>query len=191
MNDRPYQLIPYQLTEENFRKYEPFITRAVNAWPQETEFVRDEMKDAKGLISPHTFAARMRDAILSFKRYSWTPTTIDIPKLQAMTGQFSIAFGEGGSVWWKAKGKRGRPPTDPQKARAQGFAIDADVDRKPWKEVTEDEVRAVALLLDKGRLTGPIVFDGLLPHETKETIEAEFNVVLTWDHENRKTIISA
>lgn len=180
---------PPQLSEHTFRWCEPFIALAVVRWPEETRFDPREMTDLKGSrLSPNTFAARMRDAIVSLKRFGWT-TTVDTQKLSAMTGSFVISYAPDGAVWWKARGRRGRPSML-TKEGDKGYMIDAGIQRIPWQECSDSEVRALALLLDKERLTGPFILNRLLSNEMVTTIQNEFAVVITLVQEKGQTIIT-
>lgn len=182
--------IPSHLSESVFRWCEPFITRAVKSWPEETRFSPEEMTDLEGRrLSPHTFAARMRDQVVGVLRFNWE-TTVDKEKLRAMTGTFVIAFAPDGSVWWKTRGKKGRPSNLTQETRELGFQIDAEVKRTPWGGVSEDELRALALLLDKQRLVGPFTIAFVVPEETREALMAEFAVSVTVDEEKKLTFLS-
>lgn len=186
----PLSQPPPQLSESVFRWCEPYITRAVNAWPEETRFAPEEMVKLDGYrVSPNTFAARMRDAVTSVIKYGWD-TTINVPRLKEMTGLYSVSYAEDGSVWWKHRGRQGRPTNMTPLVRSQGFMVDAGVARAPWKDVTEDELRAVALLIDKQRIEGPFTITGLIPHETGQSLMAEFAVSVMWDHEKNFTTIS-
>ncbi len=177
--------IPSQLSQSVFRWCEPYITRAVHAWPQETVFTPAEMLDLKGnRLSPHTFIARMRDAVVSVKRFGWTPTTVDVVKLSAMAGTFVLAFTPDGSVTWRQKGQRGRP------SGAVTAVPEEDQSSSVWNNPTDDEVRALALLLDSGRLQGPYTLGCTLSAETVMSLENEFNVAVMVDGMKRETIIT-
>lgn len=187
--------IPSHLSEHVFRWCEPFIARAVKAWPQETRFTPDEMRTLDGVkVSPNTFSARMRDAVTSLRRFKWD-TTIDTVKLSAMVGHYVIAFASDGTVWWKAKGHKeaGRPTNVAVDAAGRPFpefGTFEDKEQAPWRDVTEDEVRALALLLDKGRLSGSFTIDTVLPDETVSALENEFNVSVMVDLTKSRTIIT-
>lgn len=195
MNDTspsPPTAILSNLSEASFRFYEPFLKKAVDAWPEETEFRGDAFRTATGYpLSPNTFAARMRDAIVSLYRYHWE-TTIDTSKLWSIRGEFSIAFGlDGQSVWFRRKGRRGRPSQMVTEAREKGEALvgDAEVVRAPWKDTTPDEVRAVCLLITGGRMSGPVVLNQLLSVDEVAFLSTNYDVAVTVDKEKGQTII--
>lgn len=187
----PHGTIESRLGENVFRIYEPHITRAVESWPEETEFKPDSFKNLSGkALSGNTFSARMRDAITSVIRFGWT-TTIDVEKLRAMVGRFAVSMDSTtGSVWWRNKAKRGRPNLSTQEIRSAGYAIDADVTRIPWKDPTKEEIHAVCILLVGGRVTGPIILEGSVEHAFTTALEQQYPVFFTWDPTHNKTIIT-
>lgn len=186
--------LPYHLSERCFRAYEPHIRKAVAAWPQETQFSAAVMTDEEGKrFSPHTFAARLRDSLVSLKRYGWA-TDIDLDKLWSITGEYAIAYASDGTVWWKARGKRGRPSDLTPEARARAERLQGlgtvDTVQREWSKVTEEELRALAVLLHGQRLTGTFVLD--FPDQPADfmEIESKYNVSIVYDNANKKTVIT-
>lgn len=55
--------VPYHQSENCFRRYEPIIREAIKAYPKAVSFKTDR--------SANTDAARCRDAIKSYRLYSW------------------------------------------------------------------------------------------------------------------------
>lgn len=176
--------LPPQLSEGTFRVYEPHIDRAVRAWPTETSWSPSAMTDLAGRrLSPHTFVARFRDAVVSLKRFGWD-TYIDTAKLRSMSGAHVLAYDADGTVWFRARGRRGRPLE--QVAPAPSGASPAP----PWAHPSDDELRALCLLLSCGRLVGPFTLSTQVPAETIKALEAEFNVALVWDDAVGVTVVS-
>ncbi len=175
--------IPSNLSERTFRTYEPFITQGVLAFPKETKFDPNVIG-----VSGNTFAARMRDSIVSLKRFKWE-TMVDCQRLWDITGQFVIAQDKDG-VWFRGKGQRGRPSNLTSEARERNPAIDADVVRTPWKDTTYEEQRALCVLLHSGRLVGPFVLTGLVPERDITDWETEYNVAFVVDTERNLTIVT-
>jgi hypothetical protein len=180
-----------QLSEATFRTYEPFIHRAVKAWPEETRFAPTDMVNEKSgrPLSPNTFAARMRDSVVSLHRFGWT-TYIDIEKFRTMFGTFSVAFDSDGSVWFRNRGRRGRPlvfagervdPSLPTTASASPTWPDG------W---TIEEVEAVCRLIHHARVNGPITLTGILLDEHVHSLMSTFNVGIHVDANNNRTIIT-
>lgn len=182
-------LILPNLSEATFRRYEPFITKAVNAWPVETKFTVGDMIIDGTRVSPHTFAARLRDAITSVKKFNWEPTTVDVKKLWTLAGITAVAYDSDG-VWFRAKGRKGRPTDMIDVARAQGVSAGADVNRAPWANVSSPEIHAVCVLIHHSRLTGPIIIPGKVDPELVDNLEKAFNVSLVYDSGNDKTVIN-
>lgn len=197
MNPQP----PPHLAEPLFRLYERFIADAVRNWPGETEVPKSSMVYGNGArVSPNTFAARWRDAVASLRQYDWPSAVIDKPKFKSIVGQFVITIevpqkvGAGGtpdaSVWWKARGKKGRPFTGVAISRKEGFAVDAQVDRKPWENVSYSELLAVSVLIHNGKLTGPIIVAGQVEQSTVEELEGSHNVAFVFDEGKNITVIT-
>ncbi len=181
--------LPPQLSEATFRFYEPFINSAVKRWPEETQWHHDVMKNEEGkTVSPHTFIARFRDALVSLKRFGWT-TYIDTNKLWSIAGKHCCAYGEDGSVWFKERGRRGRPLDMVDEARKHNHPAAAPVVQS-WRTPSDDEVRALALLIDGGRLVGPFLLHTQLNDETITALENEFNVAFVWDDLQKVTIVT-
>lgn len=194
MNNTPSNAVVLSnLSESSFRFYEPHLRKAVAAWPEETEFRGEHFRTETGYpLSPNTFAARMRDAIVSLHRFGWE-TTIDTKKLWAIRGEFSVAFGaDGQSVWFRRKGRRGRPSQLVTEARKEGAPVlgDADLVRTPWEDATWAEIEAVCLLITTKRLTGPIFLSRALLSAECDNLLSRFDVGLTPDTAKNQTIIT-
>ena len=201
MNPDIVSSLPFPKSERCFRIYEPHIRKAVTAWPQETQFPSSVMYDLLGnKYSPHTFAARMRDALSSLHHYNWE-TDIDLDKLRAMDGEYSVVYSDDGSVWWKAKGKQGRPPgsgpeaRDRARARVAGkvtevVTTEGDMVSRTWTNVKRNEVQALAVLLHYGRLVGPFALDFPNTPDLYADLESQCNVSHVYDPEKHKTVIT-
>lgn len=186
--------LPSHLSERTFRVYEPALTRAVAAFPSETSFPRENFRMENGsLLSINTIVARFRDATVSLKRFRWE-TTVDCDKLWRITGEYMIAPDPSGtSVWFRNKQRRGRPSDLTAEARQRGAGTGAGpstvMPPTTWQNWTEDEVRAVCLLINANRVTGPFVLRGEVSPELVNTFEQTMNVSLTFDQERNETII--
>ena len=192
--------IPSNLSENTYRLYEPHLLRALKRWPDETEFPVSVQVSAEGKqLSPNTFAARMRDSVVSVLRFNWEgrdengqPTTFVLEKLRSIAGTFAVAFDPAGSgsVWFRARGIKGRPSALVQEQRSAGRLGQAVPDRSEWKNVTVGEVRSVCILIHHGRMEGPIIIDGTIEPDFTATLESEYNVAITFDSHNNKTVIT-
>jgi hypothetical protein len=181
---------PPQLSEATFRIYEPYIAAAVRAWPNETQWRREDMMNEKSqrLLSPTTFVARMRDAIVSYKRFAWD-SYINRDKFSHVFGQFAVAYDTSdGSVWFRNRGRKGRPLVFANDARA--LAAGSVLTSGVWSAWDVDQVRAAVLLIHHARLVGPVVLDGEVPADLRTSLESTFNVAIFWDAANNKTIIN-
>jgi hypothetical protein len=181
--------IPSYLSEHTFRTYEPHIARGVSAFPQETQFTTVDFKDPSGRpLSGNTFAARFRDSITSLKRFKWETALVDVNKLWSISGQFAIAYASDGTVWFRNKGKKGRPTHLIQEAREKAQSLVLPVNE--WSSWTPNEIEAVCLLIHTGKLSGPIILAGVVSPEDSTPYEQSLNVVFTYDPVNNKTIIT-
>lgn len=175
--------LPSQLSESTFRTYEPHISRAVRDWPKETQWHPNDMVGLNGQrLSPHTFVARFRDSLVSLKRFAWT-TYVDTPKLWSISGQYCCSYAPDGTVWFRARGRRGRPLDMVQEARERMEMVVPE-----WEAPTQEEVRALCLLIDAKRINGPIVLRTQLPDDMITSLEGEFSVGIVW-HEDRKVTV--
>lgn len=185
--------LPSHLSETTFRLYEPHLTRAVLSWPKETPFPKETWVDLAGVqLSGNTFVARFRDSIATFLRNKWT-STVDLVKLQSMTGEYCVAFDKDGVIYFRARGRKGRPSQHTTEVRdSLAASIDAHFDKKPWKDVTYEEARALAILLAGGRLSGPIIVDGIFGKDTSwpKELEDDFGIGVTHDEVNNKTVFT-
>lgn len=186
----PY--IPSHLTEVLFRYFEGNIKLAVDNWPRETAFDLTLVPVAER-YAPTTFVARMRDAIVSLKRFAW-PTTINVEKLWSMSGKYVIAYGpEVNTIWFRVKGKHGRPTHMIGEARQRASVLAAGVDPidvlesvVPLKDITSSELAALILLVGNKRIPSPILLEG----NYATSSDLEFDVALTWDEKRNVTILT-
>lgn len=183
---------PPQLSEATFRTYEPFIHRAITAWPEETRFTREEMINSSSgrPLSPNTFAARMRDSVTSLRRFGWE-TYIDLAKFASIFGQFSVAFDTDGSVWFRNRGRKGRPLVFAgEAAKPSTVPEPVEAAHLSWSEWEPDDVRALCRLLHTRKFPGTVILTGaLLPNFVTE-LELAYNVGIFVDTATNRTVIS-
>lgn len=180
--------IPSYLSESTFRTYEPYIARAVAAWPEETSFTTFVTPDGKKL-SANTFVARFRDAITSLRRFGWETTAVDLTKLASIMGDFCLTLDPQGVVWFRHKTKQGRPPEFRSETVAMYPEKGAKAVREVWQKWTLAEVNALCQLLDTGRLVGPFVVEGQVDAGEITRLEGLHNVSFTYDPTKNQTII--
>lgn len=179
---------PPQLSEATFRTYEPFIHRAVNTWPDETRFTPDEMvnEKTKRPLSPNTFAARMRDAVVSLRRFGWE-TYIVREKFHAIFGSFAVSADADGSVWFRNRGRKGRPLVF---AGETPSVAPSPTGMTHWPTWTIEEVAAACRLIHTGKLTSPITLAGLVTPDDSAQLMSTFNVGIFTDTTTNTTVIS-
>lgn len=186
--------LPSHLSERNFRLYEPHINQAVKNWPNETAFLKELHKgEHDKQLSPSTWSARFRDSIVSLKRFSWE-TYIDTKKLWSLTGQYRVVMELDGTVWFRQRGKQGRPTELTQEARDHGYIPPVGFEpafrtHTPsiWPTITYDELQGLCVLLHSGKLTGPYLVTG---NVDPSGLPERYNVAITFDPVLNQTIIS-
>lgn len=188
----PY--IPSHLTETLFRYFEGNIKLAVDNWPRETAFDLSLVPKAER-YAPTTFVARMRDAIVSLKRFAWE-TSINVEKLWSMSGKYVIAYGpEVDTVWFREKGRHGRPTHLIGEARQREYktfglspmsAEDVLESVVPLKDITFEELQAFSLLVANKRVPTPILMEGNI----SQGVLTNLDIALTWDEKRNVTILT-
>jgi hypothetical protein len=187
--------IPPQLSEDQFRLYEPHITKAVKRWPEFTEFPSAMFVGLDGgPIAGTTFSARFKDAITSVLRYGWE-TTIDVVKLRQITKEYVVADDRATSaVWFRRRVPHSRPSLYTQQSRAMGLLPGGEVnimEAAPlWKDATDSEVDKLCSLISTGRLVGPYIIDRVLTDADLEVYLGKYAVMFARDVENGRTVIS-
>ncbi len=176
----PGQFLESRLTEEMFRRYEPLIAKAVDAFPNETSF------KVPPDVSPQTFLARFRDARLSYLRFGWKSEAINREKLIEIQGKHTLSLDSAtGCVWFRQKQRRGRPIEFAVEATSHGTG------NKPitWDTYTREDLVAVCHLINAKRLSGPIVLRGKLDTELEADLMSQYDVALSYDPDSSTTIL--
>lgn len=180
--------VPSHLSEKLFREYEPFIMRAVNAFPTETSFTVPSGR------SPHTFLARFRDAILSVKNFRWS-TTIDMDKLWRMSAERKFALRHGvlnGTpvVWFGNRIRQGAPNGLISEAREYVASNPARIGAVPLRDITEEELRALVVLLNGRHITGSWSTPTTFPSDLISTLTLSYDVAIVRDENTGLTVIT-
>jgi len=84
--------LPHRFRESSFRKYEHFITQAVNAYPKCVAVYPQSLG-----IASATFACRCRDAITSYRQHRWI-STIDDRKFNDVGVLLVVSERDNGSI---------------------------------------------------------------------------------------------
>lgn len=184
--------IPSHLREDVFRSYEPLITQALTAWPAETSF------DRPSTVAPTTFVARFRDAILSALAFRWQPSTVDYVKLLEVEKLKHLVYESDGKLWWRHKRARGQHVKGWGEVRAASRPAHTSHSSTsavlpgpvPWRDATQIEIRALVVLLDAGRLTGPYYLAGEVSPADTEDLMGSYNVAFVFDKEKNVTIVT-
>lgn len=187
-------LLPHHLSQSTFRFYEPYLTLAVRNFPEETSWdVLDVARNnPKIRISPTTFAARFRDAIVSLTRFHWE-TTVDVAKLVEMraANNYAIAQQSGTSiVWFRNRANKGRPSAYVAEARDDLSRQASPSGPVLWRDATARDLDALCYLLGSARLSGIYLLDKQLQNDIVDALTTMYNVSITWDDEQKRTVIT-
>jgi hypothetical protein len=195
MDSTPLVNVPDHLSEARFRIYEPYIFRAVDRWPDETEFPPPFYTGKSGAyVSAVTFCARMADALQSIRTFRWE-TKIDVEKLLSMTKDYRIAHDDGPSVWFRRKVAPHRPMRSTAHARAMGYiapASSAQYEQPPlWRDWSESTVIALCLLKGEKREGIPLEvrLQGLVPQDFINDLQTRFPNTAVFHHEGFTVVI--
>jgi hypothetical protein len=188
----PRTLIPHQLSEAVFRFYEPYIREGVDRFPGEVAW-DISLLPVSDRRAPTTFVGRFRDAITSLRKFSWQ-TDINVAKLLQISGHYCIWWEPGTyKVWFKNRSHSGKPvhhnlaaiiPVDERAAAMQASVV-------PWRDATEEEMKALCTLLNSGKLTGPYELQKPLDDESMKALRMQFdNVSVQVDIDRKVTIFT-
>lgn len=172
--------LPSHLSESMFRRYEPLIAEGLKNFPKATKFTPGPE------IGLTTFTARFRDAITSFRRYSWSTTLIDVDKFANVVGSFVIrSDADGGCVWFCQRQAAGRAPAgvtvDPTSVPTSNVRPTGIL-----SQVTPEEIAAFCLLLNNQRIVGPILILG----EVAQWIDlTKYDVGISYDPQSDLTTL--
>jgi hypothetical protein len=190
-------------------RYAGFIQQALDNWPRETYF------EIPAGISPVTFAARLRDAVASYRRYRWPGLNIDDAKFNAIDGAFVVRDPDPtGKVYWAHKLPQGRTvagavgceavvrPTAkmPKSQRIAGSYVHTEsqsaqlgssslviADTSPY---TTDDWLTIAKLVAFGVLRIPIEVIGELPQDLQALLMDTYpEVGVAFNSATQRTVI--
>jgi len=182
--------VPPHLREHIFRSYEPFLTEAVAKWPTESGY------SVPVGVASATFLANFRNAIVSLINYNW-PTTVDREKLLRIRNarEYIIRLGNDGAVWFQSPKSEIRTLSSTATTRLPQTATTSAQpplaqSLVPWRDSTPQEITALCLLIDKGRITGPFIINEKVDDDLKEQLTTTYNVAIVHDEgKNLTTII--
>jgi hypothetical protein len=159
-----------RLGEAKFREYEPYLAEAVRRWPTETQFAIPPG------VAASTFIARFRDSLLGLRLNQWPLLLVDAAKWAEVKDQCVLCHSTDGTVWFRSKRQRGRKTKFGGPTNVAILSSTVDAGSLPLSELTDDELRSLALLLNNSRITGPFrlagdqtarltpIIDGQLPN---------------------------
>lgn len=176
--------IPPHLSEANFRRFESILAQIARTWPAGTQwephFVMADGRVCQ--VEPTTFAARLRDAIASYRQYAWPSRDID-PEKFALADKDGVVTHDDNLVYFRKRGTKGTTAVAGETA--------APTDDRLWPATTTiQEIEALCVLLHHNRLVGPYVIACPVHEHTRAELTKRFNVSILWDEGERKTVVT-
>jgi hypothetical protein len=161
----------WRLTREVFDRYAPFLRTAAVNWPSETSFA------VPVGMSPNTFCRALRDARQALLAFVYNEELYNLHLPLATLAVFSLDPA-GTSVWFRARGTRGRTKKYTHEVVAHNHRqTEVKVSATP----TPDELRAMCVLIKTGRLESPLQFRGRIDEQLISELELKHDVAFVWD----------
>lgn len=166
-----------RLNEAAYRRYESHIREGIRNWnsvpSRETQFA------VPSGMSPNTFAHGLRDALQSIKLFSYDPEVQSA--LAAIREEIVIALAPAGdAVWFRAKGKQGRP-VQVHFGTTHNRPSIASLTNIIHPNPDEETLRAFCVLGAKGLRAEGVQFKGRVMSETIAKFELEFDTAFAYD----------
>jgi hypothetical protein len=159
--------IPSRLSQPSFERFRTIISNAANVG-------RTVEVTAAGLASS-TFAARLRDALLSYRKFHWGDESArpDWCRL---------------SVYTNTQGKVFLGSTPPRDENLGGYSVVPTIttettSRSSWSTA---ELQAICLLISNKKIAGGVEVPRI-PAELSSTLELDYDIAIT--HEPNASII--
>jgi hypothetical protein len=174
-------LLPFRLKQSTFRLYEPFIDQSIR---------QGAITINPAPLRATTFAARLRDAIISYDKFRWPASFTSLQFDEAYkTSNLIVTHGDQTVILGPRKSKKAGFTggatiafNNPNDKRLNGIFVDRDV--------TVEEIRAICLLLTSRIISGPVIITGTasFSEETISQLESTFDVAFT-TNDKKETII--
>jgi hypothetical protein len=169
--------LPYRLRESTFRVYEPYIRAAISAAPEPVTF-------STGSIRPTTFAARLRDAIISFNKFNWPNssfTQFELQQANLTVRHNDLAVIVGTKIGRGHLGGEARAFVSPNHKRLDGLPV--------LGEQPPEVIKAFCILLGKKLIPSPVILEDItLDDATISDLESHHDISITIN-EVGKTIL--
>ena len=179
----PDASLPFRLRQSTFRVYESFIQTAIRSAPLTTHINPAPLR-------PSTFAARLRDAILSYSKFRWEASFSSLEFDTAWnTGDLTVSHSEqtvtiGPRKLRKSGQQAGNTIAldNPDDKRIDGIFID--------RELESHFIHAFCLLLSAKLISGPLILRGQTLTATQASeFEAAYDIAITFNSANHTIII--
>lgn len=168
MNDNE---LPHRLRESTFRLYESVLFQAI-------ESSTGPINVNPAPLRPTTYAARVRDAIISFTKFNWSPAMFTQAELNAADlvvrhSDHAVVIGRRGEFKRGHIGGEARGFVTPDHKRLAGIPI--------TRALTDHEVTAFAILLGGRLISGPVIIPPQfpLPEELVSALESNYDIAIT------------
>jgi hypothetical protein len=174
--------LPFRLKQSTFRAYEPLIARAIES--QGTHLTINPAP-----LRPTTYAARLRDAILSYDKFRW-PASFDSLSFDdaRRMGMLTVSHGDQSVVLGpklrtgKAPGGASNALVNPNHKYIGGIPVDS--------AISEACIHAFCLLLSQKLISGPVILRAQALDETfLSTLESAYDIAITHNDHGHAIII--
>ena len=170
----------WRFNEKAYDRYKVYLRQAVDNWPNETSF------EIPAGLSPNTFCARFRDAIVGLINYGYEPDLQQ--RVLAIRDQFVVSHDKDDKIWFRAKGNVGRTPRNPKVLVAEKTLRPIFEETKVIQRVlTVDEITSYVNLMRSNLVQGPIVFRGKLDDSIATSLEESLDIAFAYDEATNTT----
>lgn len=170
--------LPFRLCESTFRRYEPLIAQAIRSSPEPVDFNPAPLR-------PTTAAARLRDSIISFRRFNWPNTSFSIEELDAANlmvrhNDNNVIIGT--KIGRGHLGGESRAFLSPNHKRLDGLPVDVEVD--------SEDIEAFCRLLSRRLLSGPVILrKQALGEQAISILESRYDIAITVNDQDHTLLI--
>lgn len=174
--------LPFRLRLSTFLLYEPYIAQAISKSPETININPAPLR-------PTTFAARLRDSIISYDKFRWKEasfTSMDFDNTRNSGGLVVAHSDQNVTIGPRKTRKAGQTPgqsvafNNPDDFRLTGIFVSREID--------QNELRAFCTLLGAKLISGPVILEkNAYNEELFNALEAACDIAITTN--NRKQIV--
>jgi len=179
--------LPHRLRETSFRKYETVLAETVKRWPAPITVSPKEID-----LSPTTYSARFRDAILSLQQYQWADTVVDMARFCQIADD--IVVSHQGDLVIIGSAETVKPNTHFGGDWPINFVKHVEISSHEFSEALNQPsvklVEATLLGLHHRIIQGPIRFTNVdILDSLMSTWESEYDVSVTLEPDGTLTLL--